>query len=166
MIIKLTMIALILATNQLAFAQNNTNASFSGIATLNPTCQLSADPINFGDVIGGGNSYIYQNATLRVLCSNSVPFNIGFTSLDIDSNEALPQLRQLKPSNPNNNDYLVYGLYVNSNYNRPLSNGTPLTRFSGTSNGTEITFTMYGRLLVQYATPDSYSDTVTATVNY
>ena len=91
-----------------------TSASFSGTATINPTCILNADSVNFGEVMGNGEAtYIYKNSTLNVLCSKDVPFSVGFTSLDNNSVEVPPLARKLKGMNAINTDNLTYALFKN-----------------------------------------------------
>jgi len=165
-------------------------ASFSAQAgtattTFNVTISLSAScVISSGGALafpGAGvlNTAINGSTTLGVICTNTTPYSV---SLSGGLNGTITQ-RQMKLTT--GSALVAYNLYTDNTYATIWGDGTTAgsktvgitgtstvvqstgSTLGGVANGATQTMTVYGQIVSQTTPqPGSYSDTITATVNF
>jgi len=138
--------------------QNPLQPSFNVQATVERSCTVSADPINFG-THSALTSNIDANGRLVINCTNGLPYSI---SLNGGLSNAAPTQRRMTQGT----GAVIYGLYSNSARTLPWGS-SPTEIISKTGTGSSENVTVYGRVAPQ-ATPftGTYSDTVVVTINY
>jgi spore coat protein U-like protein len=180
---KKVILALTVAAFGLAFS-GTANAVFTKTATatmnidatITASCSVSATSLSFGTY--DGTAPAYSTSTISVTCSPDVPYRV-----DIDKGGATPlggDVSTREARNPTNTNTLMYWLYK-TNSHLPADewgdNGatycttctTTITGLSGTGNGTPQPLTVYGEAdgsATALPVADTYTDTVTVTVNY
>ena len=142
-----------------ALAATNT-ATFSVTATVQATCLISANNLSFGTYVG---SQIQDTSTISVTCTNTTPYNVG-----LDAGAASGATVTTRQMTGTNYDQLLnYSLYSNTNYTTNWGNTVGTDTVAGTGTGAAQTLTVYGEVPAgQYIEPDSYADTITATITY
>lgn len=164
-----------------SFAQNNNNqisvasiAFNKATANLSSTCQISADNVNFGDITQKTQNpqIISVVNSFHVLCSNSLNYtikiNMGTNVADYYSYGIGRLLKGSKYSQT-----LVYWICSTPTFDTINSNcsndgiwwgGTYYVSNKGTGSNQDIN--MYGFIKSGYYSPDSYSDTLRATISF
>ncbi|XUY29090.1 Csu type fimbrial protein [Agrobacterium sp. rho-8.1] len=141
-----------------AMTLNPTTVPFNVTATVEPTCVVSAQTLNFGTHT---NLVTAVDATgaISLTCTANLPYTV---SLNGGLSNASPASRKMVRPNGS----ITYGLYTNAARSNPWGSGAGQT-VSGTGNGTAQSLSVYGRVPAQ-TTPMTglYSDTVVVTVNY
>lgn len=132
--------------------------TFGVTATVQATCLISATTMAFGTYTG---VVANSTSTVSVTCTNTTPYNVG-----LDAGLATGATVTTRKMAGTGGALLNYALYSDSA--RTLNWGNSSGSWvAGTGNGSAQTLTVYGQVAAaQYLAPGSYSDTITATVNY
>lgn len=166
----------VLTTSLIQEAHAGTNtASTKATATLGSNCSISATGINFGSITQNGSSqqlWAPSQGSLSILCTNKTTYKIALNMGVNSANDA----RYLVGDN--SGQQVVYTICQSASFSGTLGNGggCALTwrtsssgvniQKTGTGNGTMQTIPMYGIVNTGYYIPDTYSDTITATLTY
>jgi len=133
-------------------------------ATVAKTCILSNATLDFAAYDPTAATDLTQSTTITVNCTKSTPWVIG-----LSQGANGPATRNMKDAV--SGDLLHYELYTDAARTNVWSNNAVAgaTVASGTGSGAAAgqSVTIFGSLFKnQYVTPASYSDSVTATVNF
>lgn len=154
---------------------NNCQASFQGNSGLDFTLPITATKGNFctvdalanaslGSVVAGSTP-TPGSTTIRVVCPTGTPYNIGL--LPSNGNTSGAGVMDGTGSNP---DTVPYQLRRTSGTGPIWGNTATVTStgngVGGTGNGGNQNYTVYASVPGTNVRPDTYSDTVTVTVNY
>lgn len=140
--------------------------------TLTKSCEvLTPTAVNFGTVDGTTIASSGANATgtIRVQCSKTTAYYIGLTSVNATTNAT--GIGSLKGTGANT-DTVPYQLRQGSSTGLIWGNSATATTVgngvAGAGNGATQLITVYAHVaaLTAAPTPDTYSDSVTITVNY
>lgn len=157
---KIISTILLMLCGQCFAASTGTNIQVQ--ATLNPTCSISSQNLAFGVIGVSSGNVTTTSANLSLKCSNKLAYTVGISS-------GLYGNSTMKGSSKG--DFINYALCQQTGYsisgtivncNRSWISST----LTGTGNGTNQSYQMTGYVLNGFYTPDSYSDTVTATIWY
>ncbi len=134
------------------FAASGT-ASFDVSVQVLASCSISATNMSFASITTGTTSNTDATSTLTVNCSNGTPFTIA---LGNGTNYSAGRRLASGAS------YINYSLYSDS------GRGSPWGSVSGTGNGSDQNFTVYGRISSGQSVLNTgtYADTVIATITY
>jgi spore coat protein U-like protein len=137
-----------------------TTATFTVSAQVANACTISAgNTLDFGPYTG---VEIDKSTTISVTCTNGGTYNIGLNGGTTTGGTDL----QRKMAGPNTAT-LLYNLYTASDLATVWGNTSANHWVSGTGTGSAQSITVFGKLPgSQGLTVGSYSDTITATVNY
>jgi len=145
----------------LASAATATSTStFTVSATVKSTCLITANNLAFGVHTGVP---LNGTSTILVTCTNTTPYNVG---LGVGAaTGATVTTRKMTATAPIAT--LSYALFrdaaMSLNWGQTLATDT----LAGTGNGAAQTLTVYGQVAAgQYVAPNSYTDTVLATITY
>jgi spore coat protein U-like protein len=134
--------------------------TFLVTATVQATCSILANPLVFGIYT---RTELRMTTTISVTCTNTTPYNVGLNAGSAAG--ATVTTRQMTGST--NGGLLSYSLFSNSTYSVNWGTTVGTDTVSGTGNGEAQTLTVYGDLLAgQNVAPDTYADTITATITY
>jgi len=123
-------------------------------------CTISTAPISFGTYASNDVSPITGNGSVTVNCADTIPFQIG---MDGGLNPATPNRRMINGGV----NFLTYQIYQDVSNTIIWGNTLDTDTLSGTGTGVDQNYTVYGKLSGSQSVPaGSYTDTVTATVNY
>ena len=131
-------------------------------ATVQATCTISTSAMAFGTYTG---VVLNSTATVTVTCTNTTPYTVGLNAGTGTSPTATVTTRHMTgPSSAQLNYALTQDSGHATNWGNTGGTDTPA---SANGNGSAVNLTVYGQIAAgQYVTPGSYSDTVTATVNF
>jgi len=134
--------------------------TFQVTATVQAACTISATALAFGNYSGAQSD---NTSTITVTCTNSTPYRVGLDA-GASTGATVTTRKMTGPGGAT----LGYALFQDGartiNWGNTPGTDTPA---SVNGNGSGQTTTVYGRIAgAQYPTPGSYSDTITATVNY
>ena len=147
-VLGLVMLGLVSAPAQAGIA----TTTFAINATVQATCSVTATPLAFGTYIPTAASA--NTATVSVTCTNSTPYTLG---LGAGLNGTVTA-RAMKSGAV----LLNYGLFTDAAHTNNFA-----TLASANGNGSAVVTTVYGQVPSgQYVAPNTYSDTITATVTY
>jgi spore coat protein U-like protein len=159
--------AVLLASTSGLWAGTTTD-TFDVTIEVQAGCTIAATDINFGQVAGNTATPANSNSTLTVNCTASTPYDISFAGL---ADTAAGTLKTLAGLTGGNTDTLSYSIVnaatpttVYGSTSGALGNG-----LSSTGTGSAQTHTVAAKLnnwTAKAVTPDTYKDTVTATVTY
>jgi spore coat protein U-like protein len=129
--------------------------TFAVTATVQATCSVTATAMAFGTYIPTAASA--NTSTISVTCTNGTPatflLNAGTASGATVTNRSMTNGAVL----------LNYGLFSDAAHTANF--GTTTTAVNGT--GSPVVTTVYGQIPAgQYVAPNTYTDTITATVSY
>jgi spore coat protein U-like protein len=128
-------------------------------AVVQPNCQLSAATLSFGTYSG---ALIDATSIISVTCTLTTTYNVGLNA-GTASGATVTNRSMTGPSSA----LLRYQLFSNSGHTVNWGNTVGTDTVSGTGTGLAQSLTVYGQIPAgEYATPGSYSDTITATVTY
>lgn len=157
--------SLCLSQSALALSVSNTTKA---TASLISTCKMNALPVNFGDITAQSTSdttiLATGTGTLQVLCSKSVGYSIAL-NLGLGGSSRIMR-------GSVSNQTIGYGICSTPNLLADKSNCAAGTTWfngnvvSGTGTGSQQDISVYGFVYKGFYTPDTYSDTVTATISY
>jgi spore coat protein U-like protein len=157
-------LVLALAATAPAFAGSD-SSSFGVSATVIESCSISSVAIAFGDYDALSATALDADGSVTVTCSNGSSGFIGLDqglNADTGSTDAAPLRRMASGS-----ERLSYGLYSDAARSIVWGN-TAGSGVAHTATDTNpVTVDIYGRVPVgQGSLVGSYSDTVTATINF
>jgi spore coat protein U-like protein len=135
-------------------------ATFTASATVSSICQIGATSVNFG-TRGVLDAAVDATGTVTALCTSGTGYTL---SLNGGLSGSPPAARLMTQGLAT----VTYGLYKDAGRTQVWGDaGTPGSTVSGSGNGTNAMYTVYGRVPAQ-TTPaaGAYSDTVVATVTY
>ena len=139
--------------------------NFDILANVISSCYLETQNIDFGSVQVTNPTDTVANSSVKVVCSKGVGYNVTLSGgLSTD-----PTARQMALST-NPDERLNYSILINdgaTEFNWGTDEGQKLVQ-SGVQND-EGTKTFNIKAVIpgsQFVTPGSYSDTLTATINY
>ncbi len=128
--------------------------TFAVTATVQATCSVTATPMAFGTYIPTAAST--NTATVTVTCTNTTPYTLGLNAGTATGATVTNR------SMVNGAVLLNYGLFTDSGH---TTNFATLASANGT--GAAVVTTVYGQVAAgQYVAPNTYTDTITATVSY
>lgn len=141
-------------------------------ATLVSACTVSTQPINLGDITASSSTLTLASGTgdVVVLCSNKVSYNI---SLNLGVNNAGQSGRWVIGSLGQKIPYFICSsAAVNAGQTNCAT--TSYWFYDGTSRyvvndigtGVSQSHPSYGFIAKGFYTPDTYTDTITATISY
>lgn len=172
--VALVSLLVTLAAQTGAYA-GTTTASAKATATLGSNCSISATGINFGSITQNGSTqglWAPSQGNISVLCTNKTTYKIA---LNMGVNKT-GDSRYLVGNN--SGQAVLYTICQSASFSGTLGNGgsCALTwrtsssgvdiEKSGTGTGAVQSYPMYGIVNTGYYTPDTYSDTITATLTY
>lgn len=131
-------------------------ASFNVSVQVLAACSISASNMNFGGITTGTTNITDATSSLTVNCPNGTPYTIGLSN---GANYSSTRRMAWGAS------HISYQLYVD---NARTSEWTTSSALTGTGNGADQTFTVFGRIQAGQAISytGSYSDTIVATITY
>ncbi|NTF09648.1 spore coat protein U domain-containing protein [Agrobacterium rubi] len=146
------------APNCATMTENPTFVPFNVAATVEPTCIVSAQTLNFG-IHNNLLTAVNATGTISLTCTSNLPYTVSLNGGL--SNSPAASRKMVRP-----NGSITYGLYTDAARTIPWGSAAGQT-ISGTGNGSARSLTVYGRVPAQ-TTPMTglYSDTVVVTVNY
>lgn len=137
---------------------SSATTTFTLTVTIQSSCSISANPLSFGTYAG---ALLSANTALSVTCTSGTAYNVGLNA-GTSTGASVTKRMMTGP----NSALLNYSLFSNSSYTTNWGNSTG-SWVSGTGTGLAQTLTVYGQIPAgQYPAPGSYTDTITATVNY
>ena len=133
--------------------------TFSVTATIQATCLISANSLNFGTYTG---AQVTATTSVSVTCTNTTPYNIG-----LNAGTATGATVTSRKMTGTGNSTLNYELFQDSAHSTNWGQTVGTDTHPATGTGSAQTHTVYGLVPGnQYPEPGSYSDTITATVTY
>lgn len=161
---KSSLIAVAMVCMAIAITPSPANAAtasttFAVTATVQATCIVSASAMGFGSYVPSSAST--SSSTINVTCTNTTPYNVGLNAGTTTGSSVTNRLMA-----GTGGATLSYQLTQDGAHATNWGNSTG-SWVGGTGNGSSQTLTVYGQVAAgQYVAPGSYSDTITATVNY
>ena len=145
------------AAGMLGAAAHATTATgnFTAKIVIQDACEVTdTNDLDFGTA-GTLTTAVTASTTFKVKCTNTTGYSIGLGGAnDSGGNKRMT----------NGSEYVTYQTYSDSSHTTVWDNTTTV---SGTGNGSDQTYTVYGKVPSQTApSPDTYTDTVTITVTY
>lgn len=144
----------------LTFAASVTDA-FDVTANVTSACSVVAGDLNFGTYTG---SQLDGSSDVNVTCTLLTPYTVK-----LDTGLSGDYAQRYMDGDTNTSQHLNYNLYTDITRATTWGDGTGGT---GTATGlglgvTALTHTVYGRIPAsENVQPDTYRDTITATVEY
>ena len=136
-------------------------ATMAVSATVQATCVISTTPMAFGTYTG---TVLASTATVTVTCSNTTPYTIGLNAGTGTAPTATVTTRHMTGSSASLNYVLTQDAAHATNWGNTPGTDTPA---SANGTGSAVVATVYGQIAAgQYVAPGSYTDTITATVNF
>lgn len=146
-----------------AFAATATG-TLSVTASVSATCTVGAASLAFGSYDPSSASPLQISTTIPVTCTDGTSYQVGLSA----GAGATTTSRSMTGVTSGNTTPLAYGLYQDAGYTTNWGNtpGTD-TPAAAIGTGSTVLIPVYGEIAPgQYVPPDSYSDTVVATVTY
>ncbi len=158
-LIALAMVSMAIAIAISPATAATVSTTFAVTATVQATCIVSASAMGFGTYIPTAAST--SSSTITVTCTNNTPYNVGLNAGTTTGSTVTNRLMAGTGSTT-----LSYQLTQDGAHATNWGNSTG-SWVGGTGSGSSQTLTVYGQVAAgQYVAPGSYSDTITATVNY
>jgi spore coat protein U-like protein len=163
------LLASVLAITAGAAMAANTSSTFLVQITVAKACSVTAgnaSNIDFGTVNSSATGLV-ASSNISVTCSKTTPYNVGLMPSNTSTTGA-GVMKSVAPAT--NSDTVAYQLRSVS-ATGPVwgSTATPTAvgnGVAGTGTGAAQTIPVFATVANANVTPDSYSDTVTVTVNY
>lgn len=138
-----------------------TSTTFQVSATVLASCSVSATDLAFGDYDPLSGTPLDATSTVTVNCTTGTPYKIQL-SAGIGSG-ATTTVRKMT----NGADTLNYGLYQESSHTTNWGDTTDTDTVNATASTAPADHIVYGRIPINQNVPaNTYTDTVTVTVNY
>ncbi len=138
-----------------------TIVGFKVMATLQPTCQVYTDALDFGVAATGDPSNATATTTLTVACNRHTGYRVG-----LDTGKNYDGTTRRMRGGPTHSDYVPYALYSGINCTLPWGN----TDGTDTQTGSTATqdFVVCGKIPPNQGMPPAgdYRDAVTVYVYY
>lgn len=132
--------------------------SFGLTVVIQASCSITATALSFGTYLG---ALLNTNTSINVTCTSTTAYNVGLNA-GTATGATVTNRMMTGPAGA----LLHYSLFSNSAHSTNWGNTTG-SWVGGTGTGTAQTLTVYGQIPAsQHPRPGSYTDTVTATVNY
>lgn len=159
--IKIWSVAVLVLCSSTAYAQSASDV-FSVTANVVDACAVTANDLAFGTYATFGGGDLDSTTTINVMCTNGTSYDVA---LDSGATVGGSIATRLMTDTINT---LQYNLYTDASRTSLWGDGTGASvTVSGTGTGTQQSITVYGRVPGSQLVPTgSYSDTVTATVNF
>jgi len=126
--------------------------------TIQPSCTISANPLSFGNYT---RAVLNATTTLSVTCTDTTPYDVGLNA-GTATGATVTNRMMTGPSGV----LMQYFLYSNAARSTNWGNSTG-SWVAGTGTGGAQTLTVYGQIPANQKTiSGTYTDTITATVNY
>jgi spore coat protein U-like protein len=167
-----TLAVISIASLQSQTMAGNTTASTKATATITGSCQISATNVNFGELSAsnGSPATLWATGGVQTQCTKNSSYNI---QLSMGNNADADNWRRM--TGANSGQTIQYTLCqsqastgawgtANGGCNVPWRGTSfPLT---STGTGAVQTFPVYGWSSTGFYTPDTYTDSIVATVNF
>lgn len=142
-------------------AQTSTT-TFQVTATISASCSVTASNLGFGSYNPLSGSLLTGTSTVTANCTSSTPYTIG---LDAGSAPGATVTTRRMQSGGNE---LNYSLFRDAARSLNWGNTPGVDTVAGTGTGGAQAITVYGAVPASQTSlpPASYSDTVTATINF
>ncbi len=149
---------LLLAPSCSTVTQNPTQVPFNVTAVVEPTCLVTAQPINFGNH-GVLSTAVDATGAISLTCTANLAYSVA---LNGGLSNSPPASRQMVLGGAS----ITYGLYRDTGRTNVWGSAAGQI-VTGTGTGSPQTLTVYGRVPPQNTpAPGTYSDTVVVTVSY
>lgn len=149
-------------------------ASTKASATLQGVCTISTSGISFGNIASSGTAQTMYAATpgnVQVLCTKGTSYAIQLNAGVNETNSG----RRLRGAT--SGDLIMYAICATNSFSGSwatgqctagawFSDGSYNYPINSTGTGAMQNFPAYGVIQTGYYTPDTYSDTITATISY
>ena len=136
---------------------NHMQASFTVEATVQPSCTVATNDMDFGSK-NALTSVADSASSVSVQCSNLAPYAVSLGNGNFGSSPTNRKLVQ-------GASRVTYGLYQDAARNTPWGSGA--SAVGGTGTGNQQTIDVYGRIPIQQTPPPgTYVDSVVVTVTY
>lgn len=158
--------SLTLALTALLFGASSAHAgtdsdSMTVTATVIASCDITTNPMAFGNYNPVSGTPLDGATTLSVHCTNGTPYEIAMNA-GSGAGATIPSRRMTYGS-----DTLNYSIYRDSNRSNLWGQTTGSNVLTGTGTGAAQSLNVYGRIPVNQTAPaGSYTDTVTVTLTY
>src|SRR5262249_10069002 len=138
-----------------------TSGSMAVSATVIASCEVTANPLAFGNYDPVSASPLDAATTLSVMCTNGTTYDVA---MGVGSGTgATTNTRKMSASS----NLLSYSIYRDSNRSNLWGSTAGSNVVSGTGTGAAQSINVYGRIPANQTAPaGAYTDTVTVTVNY
>jgi spore coat protein U-like protein len=134
-------------------------ATMSVTAVVQATCLASASALNFGTYSG---LLINMSSAITVTCTNTTTFNIGLNAGTATS-ATVTTRKMTSPASAT----LNYTLFRDSGRTQNWGNTVGTDTLASTGTGSPIMYGVYGQIPAgQYVAPQTYNDTIIATITY
>ena len=152
----------VLCLNSYSFAAGTANTTnLQSTANLTSSCQIQANSINIGEIGTNANNSSGTSA-LSVVCTKNTSFNI---TIGLGQNgDTTNNIRYLVGTS--NHDKIAYSICRDTCSTGKIWYNTADTTVSDVGIGTLQQYYMVGQVNNGYYTPDTYTDTTTATITY
>lgn len=143
-----------------------TQSSMIASAAINPICSFSINDVAFGNFIPANNAgFTKSTLSISALCTKGTAPTVALNG----GNAADPAHRKMVGTG-SNTDVLNYRITNRSLYTSPIfgdgTNGTYAQTFDASTQNSWTYFFPVWLANNQFVTPDNYSDTITATINF
>ena len=134
-------------------------STFSVTATVQTTCAITDNNLNFGNYVG---DQLDGTTVLQALCSNSVPYSLGLNQ-GISTGATVTTRAMTGPGGAT----LRYSLFQDAGRTINWGNTVGVDTVPGVGNGLIQSFTVFGRIpQLQFIAQGNYSDTITVTLTF
>jgi spore coat protein U-like protein len=138
------------------------NFAFSVNAGVINDCNISASGITFGPS-GVLTSALFANGAVTAQCTSSASYSIALNA----GTTVGGSLSDRRMVGMTSSAVVHYQLYTSGSYATVWGDGTTGSTVGGVGNGSNQTYQVFGNVAVQTTPkPDTYNDTVTATITY
>lgn len=133
-------------------------STFTVSATVAATCLISAAPLAFGTYTG---VLLAGTGSVSVTCTTTTPYNVGL-SAGLAPGATVTTRQMTGPATALLGYVLTQDAAHATNWGNTIGSW-----MGGSGNGAAQVITVYGQIAAgQFVVPGTYTDTITATVNY
>jgi len=164
--IVIVLTALLLSALTTPALAGSATATFTVTATVNPNCTISAANLSFGNydpLVANLAAPLNATSTVTVACVQGTTATIGLNA-GLNSAQAVGTTRAMT-SGPGS--FLSYEIYKDVNHTTVWGNAAAATVSYTAASNANSSITDYGQVpAAQTPTTGSYTDTITATINF